>query len=218
MISHRYKFIFFHIPKSGGTSVEHALYRYASESKGGEWAIKNKCWRNKELFDFARQHPNYYSFAFCRDPRQRFVSAWNHFKHAEGSVDIEEFLVKTELFLDQDPSRFYAAIPINETRINLLNSKNCPIIDQLEYPFRDTNTGYHLLPQRYFLRTGIDFLGRLENIREDFRSVTKAILGESLEIPRKNQTDSKSFTTEMSPSQVGRVELLYAGDIDHFGY
>jgi hypothetical protein len=101
MISHPYKFIFFHIPKTAGTSIEKFLYPFASESCGGKWAVSNRCWRNRELFEAAQDRRDYFAFAIVRNPLDRFISAWNQFHRMENGASVDEFLSMTEMFLAQ---------------------------------------------------------------------------------------------------------------------
>ncbi len=134
----------------------------------------------------SKHHKEYFTFSICREPRERFVSAWNHFHGEEGNLDIEVFLRLTESFLSQNPSRLYLTLPINETRFNYIDLSELAEDDHFEYPFRSNNTGYHLLPQVYFLQAGVDFLGRLETIHDDFEWITQKIFGTPLALPHAN--------------------------------
>ena len=55
MISHKHKFIFIHIPKAAGTTIEKTLFPYASASFGSPFAKRDKCYRNKGLFNIIKK-------------------------------------------------------------------------------------------------------------------------------------------------------------------
>ena len=87
MINHRHRFIFIHIPKTGGTSMEDVLgawfsmkrERYARWLPGVKhWAqhltmseILHRQFSNKNK---ARRPERYFKFAFVRNPWDRLVS------------------------------------------------------------------------------------------------------------------------------------------------
>ena len=96
MISHKYKFIFRHIGKTGGTSLEVALGEYAAEStkretirtlKGKASPIKNKHASLKDLMDQQRGEKRYFRFTFVRNPWVRAVSRYFYsIRRWEGAV------------------------------------------------------------------------------------------------------------------------------------
>jgi len=160
MISHTHKFIFIHIPKCGGTSIESILRPYSAvPPTGGEWAKRTKNIRNKGLFDLCKEFPDYFKFAYTRDPIDRFISAWKHFASKK---NIDQFIAETEVFIRSRPERFYRLIEndtilenhrmVKEKNLKKLVEKKCWKRRQIRYPFGDRgNIGYHLLPQHYFI-------------------------------------------------------------------
>ena len=145
MYSSLYRYIFIHIPKCGGTSVEHALSRHSSESTGEKWARNHKAWRNKLLFELIDKHPDYYMFTFTRDPVDRCISAYNHFagKHR---CSLSQFLDGVDRFLSHSPEKIFRLIGDNktiQTHIQLPKEwENCKLTQLI---------GYHILPQSYFI-------------------------------------------------------------------
>jgi hypothetical protein len=175
MISHSHKFIYIHIPKCAGTSIEHALYKFASESKGSAFAIKEKAWRNKELFDLLERHPDYFSFTVVRNPYSRIVSVYKFFGMEKSGLSFQEFAEKVHFFVKQNPEKVFREIPLNETRIKFNLSGEVDFTNKIKYPFKNYNLGYHLLPQMYFLNPAPDFIGRLEQINKDWNIILKKI-------------------------------------------
>ena len=62
MINDKLKFIFIHVPKTGGSSVKKAL--------------GIKVHGHKKFSDWSKDYPDYFSFAFTRNPWDRFVSSF----------------------------------------------------------------------------------------------------------------------------------------------
>jgi chondroitin 4-sulfotransferase 11 len=218
MISYQHKFLFIHIPKAAGTSIESALFPFADESHGSEFAVKSRCWRNMELFLVSENFPEFFSFTFVREPRERFISAWNHFKGSERNTSVENFLRKTEIFLAQNPGQLYRQLPANETRFDILNRKIHAELATFTYPFNSTIVGYHLLPQCYFLYGKVDHIGRFENIATEFQQISSQIFGNAIKLNHKRKKRHESYEKILDASQLSRVEKLYQEDIERLGY
>ena len=78
MLSHKYKCIFIHIPKCGGTTVE----RYFAKL-GIPGAARYSCWpigalRKQNLAKAINLYPDYFTFTFVRNPFDRFISYYFH--------------------------------------------------------------------------------------------------------------------------------------------
>ena len=69
MISHKHKFIFIHIPKCGGTSIEYALLRNENVDRN-----KISAW---ELTDKQEKIQLYYKYGGV-DVQHRTISQFNH--------------------------------------------------------------------------------------------------------------------------------------------
>jgi len=68
MISHRKKFIFIHIPKTGGTSIARLLFNHCEMITKHQFAA--------DMMDEARPGIDYFSFAVVRNPWDREVSRY----------------------------------------------------------------------------------------------------------------------------------------------
>ena len=77
MISHKYKVLFFHIPKTGGTSLEDALeMRINQDGCAGRHDCRGI--KGKEIYS---ENWDYLKFSFVRNPWDRVVSIYQYYKH-----------------------------------------------------------------------------------------------------------------------------------------
>lgn len=72
MINHKYKCIFIHIPKTGGTTIENILRGNKTPESQGSTHRKIAFYKRTYLSDFK----SYYKFACVRNPWDRLVSAF----------------------------------------------------------------------------------------------------------------------------------------------
>jgi len=99
-VSHENKFIFIHIPKTGGQTIKTTLKKNVKNDfnhrecntldyaiLSNDCTVKNKTTmfrspRHFTLNNIKNTYPsNYYRFTFTRNPYDRFYSTYNHFKH-----------------------------------------------------------------------------------------------------------------------------------------
>ena len=214
MISHKHKFIYIHIPKAGGTTIENTLFQYASDSFGTRFAKQNKCYRNKELFNIIEEYSNYYTFTFSRNPYSRIASSYRFFKFYN-SMSFKSFVNKVCEFIDLGTEKIYKERSNNTTALHVNLRKAC------NYPFNDNgNIGYHILPQSYFVaqKNHINFIGKMENLQEDFNIVCEKIGIPQQKLPHKNKTNHKHYTEYYDDETREIVAEKYAKDIEYFGY
>jgi len=204
MISHKHKFIFIHLPKCAGTSVEQALYNYASDisdiisgykvnERHKQWYINTKNLRNEHLFDSINKHIDYFKFTFCRNPYDRLVSTYEFFNLSERYITFSNFINDSKLF---------------ENVKNIVDQDFC----------LNTNFEYHLLPGSYFIKHGVDFIGRFENLQQDFDIVCDKIKIPRQQLPHKKQSNHKHYTEYYDDETREIVAERYVKDIKYFGY
>lgn len=206
MISQDKEFIFIHIPKTAGTSIYSAL--------GGDRKEDNLFGYNKKL-DLYLQHltaeemlkyqfvtepefRNYFKFCFVRNPWDRVVSEWlwrtknvpRHNLHRYVRLSLKHFIEKVPTWRGKVGSRIRR----------------------------------HLLPQHQFIYDAqgqpmVDYVGRFENLRQDFDTICQQIGLDGAELPWSNSTRVKiSYRDYYDDETYEMVKDLYAEDIDYFDY
>jgi len=198
-ISHKYKAIFVHIPKTGGTSVERLLA--IPENKSGLF----NCNPNRgpiyqhlvpsELKKYIpeNQWKTYFKFTSVRHPLQRAISDYKFFK------------INKEVR--------------NRYKIQLKSfSDYCKLAERVvkEGAFKETPFFDHFIPQHYYFE-GINYdkICKTETLDADMVKVKTAI---GCNKPFKRHHVSAKQCVHVSPEDIEIIERVYAQDYEQFGY
>jgi len=76
----------------------------------------------------------------------------------------------------------------------------------------------HVYPQFLLFPSTIDFIGRFENLQQDYDVVCDKIGMPSKKLQVFNSTPHKHYTEYYNDETVGIVAELYSKDIEYFGY
>jgi len=212
LISHKHKFLFVHIAKTGGTSVRSTLNRLRWSdpyfipqficSRISHWTghrIGAKIPRHAKAIAAYEMLPRdvydaLFKFAFVRNPWDLQVSSYHHLKrerpHLVGERDFESFL-RWKL----DPARPY------------------------QYHI-DTSIA---LQSDYLIdlhgKVIVDFIGRYENLQEDFRHVCATIGIAQPPLAHKRQAkDRSSYQKYYTEETASLVAEYFRADVELFGY
>jgi hypothetical protein len=215
LISHKYKFIFVHIAKTGGTSIRSALtpllltdpYRilqYLINRLSGltNHKIGVKFPRHAKIITAQEILPREYfdklfKFAFVRNPWDLQVSSYFHVRRerpylVEHISSFEDFL---KFKLEEDRPYHY-------------------ILDASKEP-----QWYSLIDIKG--RCIVDFIGRYENLKQDFDKVCKKIgINKKIKLPHKRKaldraSDYRIYYTDKAAELVAKY---YQVDIENLGY
>ena len=210
MISKKYRFIFSHIPKCGGTSILNFFYEKDKTNFIREY---DKLGDHKTFFEYQKKFPrkfkSYFKFCFVRNPFDRCVSLYYFRKQRANEI----------------------------IKLNQILPAHWPTIDEInKYSFKDmvkksvdlkcNNQNTHFL--EVGCRNGwwlsdemvqkVNFIGKFENLQEDFNIVCDKIGISRQNLPHSNSTNHKHYTEYYDDETRKIVANAYAKDIEYFGY
>jgi len=191
MISHKYKFIFIHIRKTGGTSIECIFKKNVGGAFENGRSVQYKhenAERMKKLFP--EEWDKYFKFTIVRNPFDLLVSRY--------------FWSRDEQHLKSFKERSFSQFLLD------VNKNNLPIkwtIPTCQYD-QITIGG----------KSGMEYIGKFENLQEDFNIICDKIGIPKQQIPHKNKSKHKHYTEYYDDETRQIVAELYAKDIEYFGY
>lgn len=187
-----YKCIFVHIPKNAGLSVCYTLFGNAGGSH-------RKIVDYKNIFS-PNTFNRYYKFTFVRNPWDRLVSTFFFLKNG-GLTEKDRIWAESHLGEFTDFKNFVK---------NWLTENNI-------------NNSLHFQHQHIFLEDGkgqiaVDFIGRFENIDEDFKAITDT-LNINRVLKKTNASERKeNYRLYYDEETKAIVEAIYKKDIELFNY
>jgi hypothetical protein len=204
MISHKYKCIFIHIPRCGGSSIEDIIWpgkrktedlwmgfvsKYHNKYQTG--GLQHLFGKHVEIEVGHKIFSEYFKFSFVRNPWDRAVSQFHFMKRRP---DLREFI---GLRLD-DPFRKY---------LDLIRKKRHVQWEE-QHKFIMNDHGEFL----------VDFQGRFENYKQDVGFVLEKLGLSGKAVPHVNRTPHSAYQEYYDEESMEIVRLLYKRDIALFGY
>lgn len=226
IVSQAHKFVFVHIPKNAGTTVETVLMPHLVEDVDLHVSILAKIPENRAAAKVredarldkhvtARQlryamepgaYDQLFSFAFSRNPYSRCYSAYNFLVRRAGA---EMRKMAKGLPASAGPER---SMFLEATFDDI-----CDDLDSVTAAFNLFRPQTDWLP----LADSVDFVGRLENLTEDLRLIHLHLglpLTELDDAPTENMKAVKGAWRNMSAKSAAAIRAFYASDFDRFGY
>ena len=185
------KAVFVHVSKCAGGSVVRSLKKYGVYHCAPN---RNSNWLNPaRVLDF---DDSYYSFGFVRNPFDRMVSAW------KCPWVSREFLSKSFLeFL------YY----IDETDNGFAKSHVWSYLDPKQMLFHPSNlNGWQ--------KQRVSFIGRYENLQEDFNLVCSKLSIPTHKLPHIHKGDRKTYQECYNEESINIVSERYKRDLKYFNY
>lgn len=183
--------IFVHIPKTGGVSINQALFYSMG---GGHRSLSDY---SKELTK--EEYDRFFKFAIVRNPVDRLLSAANYLYAGGQSQSDRAWLSTTGAF----------PVDINELVLEFLHEW---ADDQLH--FRPQVS--FLLPDMPNL--GLDYIGRYERIDMDFVHICEQ-LNSRASLPKFNASRSMKYHRDhLTKESMDHIENIYAKDFDLLEY
>ncbi len=211
MISRHHNCIFIHIPKTGGTSVENAIW-------GPDWSTRttDDLWMGAVRPGFNKyqsgglQHllatqirtevgqdtfNSYYKFAFVRNPWDKAVSQFHYLKTQPA--------MRTYMGLGR-----WSSFKAYVRTIAEHHGKHVQSYEQWRFILDDDGTQL------------VDFVGRFENLADDYKTVAHHLQLDSDQLPHdmKSGKRKKPVAEYYDTKTVDLIAQIYARDIEHFGY
>lgn len=211
MISHKYKCIFIHIPKTAGTSIEFLL----DNSISGTTHEPICYYKDSQYLQ------TYYKFTFVRNPWSRFYSLYNYYKNGGNNKHYKLYHPKYFLYSLKKGFKNYNQI----TDIDI--SKAIPNnFDDFCYKFlrdRELFFGRNALnPQTDFItinnRSVVDFIGKFENLKSNIEQIKHRFAIEKKLPHHRKINQKKDYRKTYNSITHDLVETYYKQDINAFGY
>jgi len=193
------KLIYIHINKCAGSSIESFFFGQAIED-------------HKVIMDFedslgSKELNDYFKFSFVRNPWDKTVSFYNFHK----KFNVLDTSSGLKNFLLAHPSSWMPknGSPLKKTAFTWLGSNYSHLM-------RSSNQIDWLTDSNGEVR--MDFIGRFENLQEDFNIVCDKIGIPRKQLPHKNKSNHKHYTEYYDEETKQIVAEKYAKDIEYFGY
>lgn len=210
MILHKNeKFIYIHIQKTAGTSLENILINNYSSSLTTHWHGRHGHASSgiKEIGQ--KEWNNHYSFAFVRNPWDRMVSWYSMIQEAkkklapneqfksslwnsviDNSYDFDSFLVNcTNIIQDRRSSKSFAF-----NQVDYISDSKGKVI--------------------------VSFVGRFENLSDDMRNILKQLnLDKEIKIlPKLNTSQHEHYSNYYTDKTKDLIAKRFKRDIEAFDY
>lgn len=221
MISHNHQCIFVHIPKTAGTSIEKKLGLFEEVDRGVQ---DHRSIREIEplelnpvnIFD---QKSNHYLYERTKFYVKKMVK-----KMPSDSVTYEQYRSYFKFTVVRNPwSRavsWFRNVMVFEVHRKKFNvSEDCTF----EQFITENPNNWALRPQTYWYldRKGnnpMDFIGKFENLREDFEIIGNKIGLEDSQLPQLLKGNKYNYTQYYDNKLVDKVRTMYRDEIDFFNY
>lgn len=206
LISHKHKFIFFHIPKTGGTSVESKLKAFADIT-----AINKKdsiYWCHTEPQDLKKHFElkswdwnEYFKFAVVRNPWSFCLSIWTYAYHCKKEWEG----IDTSNLPDLDWVR-----AVNNITSHKNYSDFClkAYKKDTQYDFLYDSSGNCM----------VDYICKLENIQQDIDHVCSLLNLPTQEIPYENVSNKQNYRSYYNEQSRDFIAKLCKNTISKFNY
>ncbi|WP_107704987.1 sulfotransferase family 2 domain-containing protein [Nocardioides allogilvus] len=206
LISDHHRFVFIHVPKTGGDSIDKMLRAHVPDVR------KQKMTRHAPYGDILALEPDiadYWSFAMVRNPWARMVSWWSmidKWNHAWGPASGKPQIKRGGM---KDGNKMWRRV--------------AEFADFEEFILRGTDEIPRLaMPQiDYLLAPGrrVDFIGRTESLAADVAHALQEIGLPEAPLPHRNKSLSTGhWRDHYTPVTRDRIARIYAPDCEEWGY
>ena len=194
MISDKHKFIFIEVPKTGTTTVCFTLSQeFEAKYPLGNTGHDGKHWDIEKYKETCPvKFKSYFKFSFVRNPWSRVVSLYqrNEGEQWKNKISFMEFVDWIQLATD-----------------------TCTLDSVIRYPKKNMLDFFKIDN-----KVEMNFIGKLENIQEDFDTVCDKISLPRKQLGHANSSEHKHYTEYYNNKTKNIIAEKFAEDIEYFGY
>lgn len=207
MINEEKKFIFIHIPKTGGSSIEEALSLEGFQ-------------HNTHAFYSDEKYNQYFKFSVVRNPWDKMVSDYewmiNDYLFLNGLP--APFPLLKQIFIGRGFNFFVKAL-LEYSYLDLVREKP-ELANYRSEKWFHMHFATHRQRQIDFLEPieRINFVAKFENLQGDFDEICEMINLPKQTLPHKNKTRRKQYRHYYDKESHDLVQKFYEKDINYFGY
>ena len=205
ILSHTHRFIFIHVARTGGTSIEQTLsgmvgMNFERTHTNAEVLPDGNCKhlsaREMKRIVGDRIWDEYFTFAFVRNPYDRLLSGWSFEKALAGRVDWVDpewtAFNRFEDFLDALAADREGRIRSHDSQLAMLGDARTDIL--------------------------VDFVGRFERLQEDFDSACRRIGLPPTRLSSTGRSPHRPWPEYYTQEREDAVKARFRDDFAAFGY
>jgi chondroitin 4-sulfotransferase 11 len=197
MISHKHKFIFAHIPKTGGTAISTALRKFGLKGEGHRTITSI----HSAFKMTPQQVQQYFCFAVVRNPWDIVVSNYFYVR------------MKKNYWHSNDGTTKYGPHPDHKAVSKMSFGQFVRAIQENKLKSR-----YFRTQQSYWLDGKIDFIAKFERLQDDFDIICDKIGIAKQKLPIINASKHSNYSQYYNHNLQRIVADIYNKDIKRFGY
>ncbi len=199
-------FVFVHVQKTGGLTVDSVLRTVASDAERYTHPGHGRHAGLEQLLSDRPECADYFIFGFVRNPWARMYSWWAMIQRRQQTARDGNAYVQEQLRRNAFWRRILTEYPDFESFI----LEGVPTVDRLGTPQLD----YLSTPARQ-----ADFIGRTEELASDLKTILQRLgMSGEVEIPRRNAAPAVDYRKYYSPAMRETVAKVFEPDVARFGY
>lgn len=212
MVSHKYKCIFVHLPKTGGEAISSLFEDCDPNIPKHANAIQIKEYLGEKTWN------EYFKFAIVRNPFDQVLSMYSHLRKS---------LYQKEVIRKKYGKTIINPVNACSTAINCSFPKYCESVIKVEQHQVEMERKYwpvnHFAPFLDWISDAngniiIDYIGKFENLSNEIEIIFNKINKPVVHIPQRNQSKHKHYSLYYNQTSIDTVSKHYQKDIKYFGY
>lgn len=182
-----------HIPKCAGSSINQQLQ------------LKSVGFSGHSPISYHSEHSNYFSFTFVRNPYDRVVSAYKYFRKLKPG---HRWYKRNSIISDA----------ANQMQFGEFINHIPDFMKLMKREEGSFESGIHFQPFYYFIDQPIDFIGRFENIQEDYAAILSHLKLPAKPLRKTNSTNNLNYRQLYIEETRKIVYNTYKEDISKYNY